>query len=287
MKNLNRIAALTGAAVAATFALSGCGGAAPAAESGKTPSVATKTSGILNVGIDLTYPPYDMLTDGKPAGFDVDVMNAISADLGLKPQYSDTRFAQIVAGIKADRYDVIASTLYVSAARSKEVDFVPYFQTGNSIVVPKDAAALTDAQSLCGKKVSVVTATVIAKIMPTTESDKCKAGGKEAITVQEFPTDPEATQALLSGQVDAQMTDAAVAKTVIEKSNSRLKISSDALIYPVAVGLAVRKGNTALQEALTKSVENLKSSGSFAKILDQYNLEPVDPAVLAESLKQG
>ncbi|GAA4028648.1 ABC transporter substrate-binding protein [Arthrobacter methylotrophus] len=287
MKTPNRFATLTGAAVAATLALSGCGGAAPAADGTKAPSVATKTSGILNVGIDLTYPPYDMLTDGKPAGFDVEVMNAISADLGLKPQYSDTRFAQIVAGIKADRYDVIASTLYVSSARSKEVDFVPYFQTGNSIVVPKDAAALTDAQSLCGKKVSVVTATVIAKIMPTTESDKCKAAGKEAITVQEFPTDPEATQALLSGQVDAQMTDAAVAKTVIEKSNSRLKISSGALIYPVAVGLAVRKGNTALQEALTKSVENLKTSGSFAKILKEYNLEPVDPAVLAESLKQG
>ncbi|GAA5201954.1 ABC transporter substrate-binding protein [Arthrobacter gyeryongensis] len=287
MKDLNRIAALTGAAVAATLALAGCGGAAPAADGSKAPMVATKTSGILNVGIDLTYPPYDMLTDGKPAGFDVDVMNAISADLGLNPQYSDTRFAQIVAGIKADRYDVIASTLYVSSARSKEVDFVPYFQTGNSIVVPKDAAALTGAQSLCGKKVSVVTATVIAKIMPTTESAKCKAAGKDAITVQEFPTDPEATQALLSGQVDAQMTDAAVAKTVVEKSNARLRISSDALIYPVAVGLAVRKGNTALQEALTKSVENLKTSGSFAKILKQYNLEPVDPAVLAESLKQG
>ncbi|WP_427015975.1 ABC transporter substrate-binding protein [Pseudarthrobacter sp. P1] len=291
MKNLTRISVLTGAALAAALTLSACGGSAPAAdaskEASKAPSVATNTSGVLNVGIDLTYPPYDMLTDGKPAGFDVDVMNAVAADLGLKPQYSDTRFAQIVAGIKADRYDVIASTLYVSSARSKEVDFVPYFQTGNSIVVGKDAAPLTDAQSLCGKKVSVVTATVIAKLMTTTESDKCKTNGKDAITVQEFPTDPEATQALLSNQVDAQMTDAAVATTVVSKSNGRVKISSDALIYPVAVGLAVQKGNTELQTALTKSLENLKTAGTYAAILKQYNLEPVDPAVLAESLKQG
>ncbi|WP_125614910.1 ABC transporter substrate-binding protein [Specibacter cremeus] len=287
MKNLNRIAALIGAAMAATLALSACGGAAPAADAGKSPTVTTKTSGILSIGSDLTYPPYDMLTNGKPAGFDVDVMSAISADLGLKPQFADTRFAQIVAGIKADRYDVIASTLYVSAARSKEVDFVPYFQTGNSIVVPKDATPLTNAQDLCGKKVSVVTATVIAKLLPTTESEKCKANGKQPITVQEFPTDPEATQALLSGQVDAQMTDAAVAKTVVDKSNGRVKISSDALIYPVAVGLAVKKGNAALQDALTKSIDNLKTSGAYTKLLKQYNLEPVNPAVLAESLKQG
>lgn len=287
MKNLNRVAIFTGAAMAAVLTLSACGGSTPAADAGKTPSVATKTSGVLSVGIDLTYPPYDMLTDGKPAGFDVDFMNAVSKDLGLTPKYEDTRFAQIVAGIKANRYDVIASTLYVSSARSKEVDFVPYFQTGNSIVVRKDDSPLVTAQDLCGKKVSVLTATVIAKIMPTTESDKCKAAGKPGITVQEFPTDPEATQALLSHQVDAQMTDAAVAKTVEEKSAGRVKISSDALIYPVAVGLAVQKGNTALKDALTKSVADLAKSGESTKLLKQYNLEPVSPEVLAASLKQG
>ncbi|WP_028275074.1 hypothetical protein [Arthrobacter sp. I3] len=46
-----------------SLALSGCGGAAPAADGSKAPSVATKTSGILNVGIDLTYPPYDMTVE--------------------------------------------------------------------------------------------------------------------------------------------------------------------------------------------------------------------------------
>lgn len=287
MKNRNRFATLAGVAVAAALSLSACAGAAPTAEVGQSGSVTTKTSGVLSIGTDLTYPPYDMLTDGKPAGFDVDFMNALSKNLGLTPKFEDTRFAQIVAGIKADRYDVIASTLYVSAARSKEVDFIPYFQTGNSIIVRKNDVALANAQALCGKKVSVVTATVIAKIMPTTESEKCKAAGKQGITVQEFPTDPEATQALLSGQVDAQMTDAAVAKTVVEKTAGRVKISSDAIIYPVAVGLAVRKGNAALKAALTEALGTLDSTGESAKLLKQYNLEPVNPAVLEQSLKQG
>lgn len=280
------MAAIAAAAVAAGLSLSACGAAAPTPGAGAA-SVQTKTSGVLSIGTDLTYPPYDMLTNGQPAGFDVDFMKALSKNMGLTPTFEDTRFAQIVAGIKADRYDVIASTLYVSAARNKEVDFIPYFQTGNSILVPKDAAPLVNAQDLCGKKVSVVTATVIAKIMPTTESDKCKENGKQPITVKEFPTDPEATQALLSGQVDAQMTDAAVAKTVVEKTAGRVKISSDAIIYPVAVGLAVRKGNTALKDALTKAVKNLESTGESTKLLKQYNLEPVAPAVLDLSLKQG
>ena len=85
------------------------------------------------------------------------------------------------------------------------------------------------AQDLCGKSVGVVTATVIADIMPHAESDKCKENGKGPITVKEFPTDPEATQALLAHQVDAQMTDGAVAKIAVEKSRNRLVLSSDGI----------------------------------------------------------
>ncbi|MFD1211933.1 ABC transporter substrate-binding protein [Arthrobacter sp. GCM10027362] len=289
MKTSLKHAVLAGTAALA-LALSACGGNSNATGSSADAGAAkveTNTSGVLNVGIDLTYPPYDMLDGGKPAGFDVEFMDAISAELGLKPKYTDTRFAQIVAGIKADRYDVIASTLYISSARDKEVDFVPYFQTGNSIIVKEGQAALATAQDLCGKQVGVVTATVIAKILPAAESDKCKKAGKPAITVKEFPTDPEATQALLSGQVDAQMTDAAVAKTAVEKAKGRLSLSSRQLIYPIAVGLAVQEGNAKMQQALKDGLEAMKASGKYDELLKKYNLEPVDPAVLEESMKQA
>lgn len=286
MKASLKMSALLGGAVAAAVMLAGCGGSTQAAPG--TPSkVKTLSEGVLNVGTDLTYPPYDMLVDGKPAGFDIEFMDAMSKELGLTPKYQDTRFAQIVAGIKANRYDVIASTLYVSAGRAKEVDFVPYFQTGNSVISPAAADGPATAQDLCGKRVSVVTATVIAKLLPAGESDKCKAAGKDAITVNEFPTDPEATQALLSGQVDVQMTDAAVGKTVVEKSNGRLKISSNSLIYPIAVGLAVNKANAEMKKGLETGLEAMKKSGKYDELLKKYNLEPVDPAVVDASLKQG
>ena len=279
---------LVGCAAIASLMLTGCAGSsnASAPVDGTVPKVATNAAGILNIGVDLTYPPYDMLQDGKPAGFDVEFMNAVAKNLGLKASYTDTRFAQIVAGIKSNRYDVIASTLYISAARAKEVDFVPYFQTGNSIVSLADGAKYVTAQDLCGKSVGVVTATVIADIMPHAESDKCKENGKEGITVKEFPTDPEATQALLAHQVDAQMTDGAVAKIAVEKSRNRLVLSSEELIYPIAVGIGVSKGNTAMQDAVAGAIETMKADGSYKDLLAKYNLEPVAPEVLKESLNR-
>lgn len=272
----------------AALALSACGSTSPAtnAASGSQSTVDTKTAGKLTIGTDLTYPPYDTLENGKPAGFDVELMNAAAAKLGLTTNYVDTRFAQIVAGIKSDRYDAIASTLYISAARAKEVDFVPYFQTGNSIISKADGAQYVSAQDLCGKSVGVVTATVIADIMPNQESETCKKNGKGAITVKEFPTDPEATQALLSNQVDAQMTDGAVAKVAVEKTKGRLKLSSTELIYPIAVGIGVKKGDTQMQEALTGAIKELKADGSYDALLGKYNLEPVDPTVLEDSLNR-
>lgn len=276
-----------GSALAA-LALSACGSTTPAtnAVDNAAPKVATNVAGTLTIGTDLTYPPYDTLENGKPAGFDVELMNALAGKLGVKANFVDTRFAQIVAGIKADRYDAIASTLYVSAARAKEVDFVPYFQTGNSIISRADGPAYVAAQDLCGKSVGVVTATVIASIMPKEESDLCKKNGKGPITVKEFPTDPEATQALLSGQVDAQMTDGAVAKVAVDKTSGRLKLTSTELIYPIAVGIGVQKGDAQLQEALEGALKELQADGSYEALLAKYNLEPVDPTVLKESLNR-
>lgn len=269
------------------FALTACGSPDASSSNDKSASGLTKTAGVLAVGTDLTYPPYDMLIDGKPGGFDVDFVDALSKHMKLKPKYADTRFAQIISGVKAGRFDMIASTLYVSTSRSKEVDFVPYFQTGNAIIVSKSGPALVTAQDLCGKTVGVITATVIAKLLAGTESDECKSNGKNKIAVKEFPTDPDATQALLSGQINAQMTDAAVAKSAVDKTGGRLTISSDSLIYPVAVGLAVKKGNTRLAKAIQSGIDKMKSAGEYDSILKKYNVEAVTPAVLKASLAQG
>ena len=73
---------------------------------------------------------------------------------------------------------------------------------------------------------------------------------KSAIDVRDFTADSEGTQALLSGQVNAQVTDAAVAKTAVDSNPGNLAITSKELLFPVPVGLAVNKGNAALEKQL-------------------------------------
>lgn len=65
--------------------------------------------------------------------------------------------------------------------------------------------------------------------------------GLKPIALSEYTTDPQTTQALLSRAVEAQITDAAVARGVIDKLGDRVVISSETLIYPVLNGFGVKK----------------------------------------------
>ena len=52
------------------------------------------------------------------------------------------------------------------------------------------------------------------------------------------------------------------------------------------MGIGVSKGNAEMQEAVTGAIDSMKAGGSYDKLLASYNLEPVDPEVLKESLNR-
>ncbi|MCX4907449.1 ABC transporter substrate-binding protein [Streptomyces sp. NBC_00878] len=264
-------------AAAALLALSGCSSGSSstgeAGGSGASGGSGTMTAGTLTVGSDLTYPPYAYLDGKTPAGFDPDISRALAGASGLKTTFVDTRFEQLIAGLGTGHFDVIASDLYITDERKKQVDFIPYFTTGNSIVVQTSGgdrpAVVTD---LCGKSVAVIKGGQIVQKLRDEASKQCTDEGEKAVDVREFGTDPEGTQALLSGQVDAQVTDGAVAKAAADKTNGRLTISSKSLIYPVQSGLAVKRGNTALKKTLTTALDELTKNGTYTELLKKYNL---------------
>lgn len=263
--------AVVGSAAAALL-LAGCGADAEA------------SADALIVGTDLTYPPYAYFVGETPSGFDPDITAALAEELGVEAQYSDTRFEQLIPGLKAGQFNVIASALYITAERAQEVDFIPYFSTGNSILVTEGSDPLADAADLCGLTVGVIKGGDIVQRLRTDASAECTAAGSEPIDVREFTTDPEATQAMLSGQLDAHVTDAAVAASLVENDDVDVTITSTQILYPIPVGLAVAKGDSDTKQQLEKALEDLRSSGRYAELLDQYNLEEPSEDQIAEIL---
>ncbi|EOG3618985.1 amino acid ABC transporter substrate-binding protein [Pseudomonas fulva] len=239
----------------------------------------------LSIGSDLTYPPYTYLAQGKPAGFDPEFMTLLGQQLKLTPQFHDTRFANLVMGVNARRFDVVASALYVTPERAAQVDFVPYLKSGASLMVRTDDNFRPQSpEDLCGKRVgSIKGGSWIPKLMVLSKS-YCQANGQAPIDSREFPTSPEAAQALLANAVDVQFEDAAVAAITADKLKGRVTLSSQTLIYPVVIGLAVRKGNDALLKQIDQGLAAMKASGDYQTLLNRYNLGEPTPTDVAQAL---
>ena len=231
----------------------------------------TLKPGVITVGTDLTYPPYNYFDDNeKPAGFDVELMTAVAEKAGMKVEFLDTRFENLIIGVRGQQFDVIASTLYVKPARAKQIDYVPYMKTGVSIAV-SEASGLSfkTPEELCGRKVGNIKGGAWIEELNKLADGPCKDNPVDA---REFPTSPEATQALLSGGVDAQMEDSAVLQDAAAKLKGKLRVVSTENLYPVVVGFGVRKGNAELADILRKALKGLEEDGSYAKLLKKYNV---------------
>ncbi|WAS57957.1 ABC transporter substrate-binding protein [Burkholderia ambifaria] len=245
----------------------------------------TVRPGTLLVGSDLTYPPYAYLEAGKPAGFDAEFARLLARHLKLEPVFLDTRFPDLILGMKARRFDVVASALYVTPDRVKQVDFVPYLKTGASLLVAKGSAFQPKTpQDLCGKRVGSIKGASWTPKLRAVSQDTCKAAGRGEIAILEFPTSPEATSALMSKAVDVQIEDAAVAQGIPKQTNGRVDISSTTLLYPIVIGLGMTKGDGGLQGALERALNDAKRSGEYGSLVKKYGLQEPTAADVANAL---
>jgi len=236
----------------------------------------------LTVGIDLTYAPYAYLENGQPAGFDPDFMHLIAQQLQVPVTFKDTRIENIIIGLDAGQHNVVASALYVNSLRAKQVDFLPYLQTGGVLVVRGDDPFRPQTvHDLCGKSVSSMKGAAWIPLLAEVTQQHCLPKGLGPIVVKEFPSAPEAAQALLSGGVDVQYEDAAVAQMVINALGSQMVISTEKMINPVLIGLAFSKNDTALRLQIHEAIQALRASGQYDALLEKYNLAWPEDSLLA------
>lgn len=237
-------------------------------------------AGKLSIGSDLTYPPFVYLVDDKPAGFDVEVMEAIAAKMDLNADFVDTRFAALIPGIRAGHFDVIASALYVTEERQAVLNFVPYTKAGSSIMVLASAADKpATVADLCGKSVSSIRGASWIPKLAETATEACDG---KAIDVREFDTDAQATQAMRAGAVDAQFIDNVVAAEVVGRQGGEFEVTSAEVLYPVLVALAVLPENTELLDAVHAALAEIRADGSFEEIRARYGMAPVSDEEIAE-----
>lgn len=116
----------------------------------------------LRFGVNPSYPPFESTTaDGGVQGFGVDLGNAICAELKVKCVWVSNDFDGLIPALKAGKFDAIESSMTVTEARKKQIDFTDRLYAGpTAIVTRKDSGLEPTAESLRGKTIGYMQGTI-------------------------------------------------------------------------------------------------------------------------------
>lgn len=275
--------ALLGLAAASALALTGCAsnseGGGPTgtvtgtvskdnAAAGAVPANIT-SRGTIIAAINAPYAPNEFVQNGKVVGFDIDLMTAIAKSLGLKIQFKQSDFDQIIPRIQGGTYDAGTSSFTDTKERQKSVDFVDYYNAGVLWASPKGKTV--DPLNACGLRVSVQSTTYEQTDELPALSKKCTAAGKKAITIVPYTDQDEATNALVLGKVDAMSADSPVTLYAIKQTGGKLQAAGE-LREAAPYGWAVKKGST-LATAFKGALEALIADGTYLQICKKWGVE--------------
>lgn len=158
------------------------------------------SSGVITVATSGSAPPFSM-TDatGKLDGFDIDVMNRISQELGVPVRYTQVDFAGLLPGLTAGRFDVVASGVTRTPERLSATDFKllsPYIVNGVALTKKAGDSRINGWKDVCGKRMGGVRGGIFQKITLEKLPKGCVSD------VREYPGFSEMLLDLNNGRID-------------------------------------------------------------------------------------
>ena len=217
----------------------------------------------LVVASSATYAPFAFENKDKQiVGFDIDIINAIAKQQGLKIRIVNTPWSGIFAALNNGDVDLVISGVTINDKRKQSYDFSPpYFVAHQLIAVPKSSTVST-LKSLTGKKVAVVNAS-------TADDVASREFGKTSPNIRRFESTPLIISELAAGNVDAAIGDNGVIAYRVAQ-NPELKTVEDPSFPEEGFGIVVKKGDKAMQDKLTAGLAAIRADGSYAQIYKKW-----------------
>jgi len=231
---------------------------APAEEAGVT----TVEAGVLVMGTNATFPPYEFISDADGetiVGIDAEIAAAIAEKLGLELRIEDMDFGSIITAVQTGKIDMGMAGMTVTEERLQNVNFSSTYATGVQAIIVPEGSAIASVDDLATAKIGVQES--------TTGHIYCE-GDYGTDAVSPYANGAMAVQALITGKVDCVVIDNEPAKAFVA-ANEGLTI----LETPYAVedyAIAISKDNEGLLTAIDAALVELIEDGTVQSIIDKY-----------------
>jgi eukaryotic-like serine/threonine-protein kinase len=227
-----------------------------------------KAAGKVKIAIATNYPPMEFTQDGKLAGFDVDLIEAVAARLEVRPDYliADMDWPDVPAALKERRCDLVIGTWTITSQRRQEAAFVEYLRMVQVFACAR-GISVKNEQELAGKVVAVGADSVQHRFV---NGLRDRGLAIKEIKVIRGGEDPFA--ALKRGQAEVTISEEPVAryKARLDPADIVITGSVGHAMDPDPIGIVLRQQDRQLHDAVAEAIHMMKEDGTFGRILGKW-----------------
>jgi cystine transport system substrate-binding protein len=220
-----------------------------------------KDDGKLLVGTEGTYPPFTFHdTSGNLTGFDVEVATEVAKRLGVKPEFKETQWDAMFAGLDAKRFDMVANQVGIRPDRQEKYDFSdPYITSAGVLIAHKDNDKVKSFEDIKGLNA--------AQSLTSNYADVAKKYGANIVGVEGFQ---QAAELLAQKRVDVTINDRiAYLDYTKQKPDAPLKVIATA-DDASSSGFMFRKKSDTLVDEVNKALKDMVDDGTYKKISEKW-----------------
>lgn len=272
MKRRTFISLMSVMAAAGVLSLAGCSSNTSASTASSTAASASaaaankleaiQSNGKLVVALEGAWQPWSFHDESDTlVGYDVEVSRAIAEKLGVEPEYVESDWDSLFAGLDAGRYDLVCNGVEVTEERAKTYDFTtPYGYIHTALAVRKDNEDIKSFEDLAGK--------TTANSLASTYMELAESYGA---TVQGIDTLEETIQLLTAGRIDATLNaDVSFYDYLNVHPDADFKLvaqTEDASHVAIPI---VKSEDSSFLDALNSAIDELRADGTLKELSEKY-----------------
>ena len=224
----------------------------------------------VRIGVEGAYPPFSEVTaDGKLIGFDIDIANALCAEMKVECELITQDWDGIIPALQARKYDAIIASMSITPERKEKVDFTnKYYNTPAKFVRKKGSGIEITKEGMKGKTVGVQRATIHDNFVTQVYGD--------TVEVKRYGTQDEAYLDMVAGRVDLLLADSVAMDGGFIQTEAGKDFEfvgpdfSDPKYFGEGAGIALRKGEDDLRAMFNKAIEAIRANGTYDSIQKKY-----------------
>ena len=273
MTQIHKTGASLGRALAALLLPLALLAAAGTAQSASLSEI--KSRGYMIVATEDDFKPFEFIKDGKPAGFDNDMIVELRKYAPFEIRQEILPWTGILAGVATGKYDIAITAALITKERTQSLDFTsPIADATHYYVKRKNDKAISSIKDLNGKAIGVQGGSAMLARLPELEAMLAKTGGKLG-KITEYTSYSEAYQDLAIGRTDVVINTVINLKSLVAEKPGVFELGQavSGLSYP---GWAIKKGNTELVKYINEFIAKQKANGVMPALQKKWFGEAFD-----------